>query len=168
MTSKLNQDTFGPVEGTSIGQWFANRVDLARARLHRPSQKGICGTRESGAESIIISGGYADDEDHGSFIIYTGHGGLDDHTREQVRDQSIDDPGNAALITSQYERLPVRVCRAVSPRKTHPGRDGYVYGGIYFVTDHWMDDGSHGFKIVRFRLDGEISTTEPMDESAAE
>jgi hypothetical protein len=35
---------------------------------------------QTGAESIVVSGGYEDDEDHGDTIIYTGHGGNDPQT----------------------------------------------------------------------------------------
>jgi hypothetical protein len=31
----------------------------------------------NGAESIVVSGGYKDDNDFGDVIVYTGHGGQD-------------------------------------------------------------------------------------------
>jgi len=42
-----------------------------------------------GAESIVLSGGYEDDEDHGSFILYTGHGGRDGSTGMQIANQEF-------------------------------------------------------------------------------
>ncbi|WP_416351955.1 YDG/SRA domain-containing protein [Subtercola sp. RTI3] len=56
------------------------------------------------------------DEDHGDFLIYTGHGGKDPSSSQQVRDQSIESSGNAGLITSQVEGLPVRVSRGSKPK----------------------------------------------------
>jgi len=48
-------------------------------------QAGIVGGTGSGAESIVLSGGYTDDEDHGDEIIYTGDGGRDPRTGRQIR-----------------------------------------------------------------------------------
>jgi E3 ubiquitin-protein ligase UHRF1 len=33
---------------------------------------GIAGQSEYGAQSVVLSGGYIDDEDHGEWFIYTG------------------------------------------------------------------------------------------------
>lgn len=44
-------------------------------------QAGISGSGEEGADSVVVSGGYEDDEDYGDVIVYTGHGG-NDPTRE--------------------------------------------------------------------------------------
>ncbi|MFE4626182.1 YDG/SRA domain-containing protein [Streptomyces mirabilis] len=43
----------------------------------RPLQAGICGTKKTGAESIVVSSGYKDEVDYGSAIVCTGHGGQD-------------------------------------------------------------------------------------------
>jgi putative restriction endonuclease len=40
-----------------------------------------------GAESIVLSGRYEDDEDLGSTILYTGHGGRNSRTDEQIDHQ---------------------------------------------------------------------------------
>lgn len=68
-------DGFGAPPHVRVGDTFKRRRTLARARVHRPTMAGICGTRASGAESIVVSGGYEDDEDYGDEIIYTGQGG---------------------------------------------------------------------------------------------
>ncbi len=36
---------------------------------------GISGSESEGADSIVLSGGYEDDEDLGDEIVYAGHGG---------------------------------------------------------------------------------------------
>ena len=40
--------------------------------MHRENQAGIAGTKDPGAESIVVSGGHQDDEDHGNLITYSG------------------------------------------------------------------------------------------------
>ena len=56
---------FGTPDEVHVGQQFIDRGDLSRANVHRPTQGGISGNRAEGADSIVVSGGYADDEDHG-------------------------------------------------------------------------------------------------------
>jgi len=84
----------GAIPGVEIGRWFPSRRACHEAGVHRPLQAGICGTGQTGAESIVVSGGYDDDEDYGTVILYTGHGGRDPNTGRQVADQSLDDPGD--------------------------------------------------------------------------
>jgi len=91
---------FGDVPGIAVGAVFATRKAVSEAGLHGPWQSGIHGNGEEGASSIVVSGGYVDDEDYGQVIIYTGHGGRDSASGRQVRDQSLDDSGNAGLVTS--------------------------------------------------------------------
>jgi putative restriction endonuclease len=53
---------------------FASRRDLAEAGVHPPHPHGISGSGADGADSIVVSGGYEDDEDYGDLIVYTGAG----------------------------------------------------------------------------------------------
>jgi hypothetical protein len=55
------------------GTTFTDRAAVAKAGVHRPTVAGISGGEKEGADSIVISGGYEDDEDFGDEIIYTGH-----------------------------------------------------------------------------------------------
>lgn len=64
----------GEIPGVAAGQPYNSRRLAHEAGVHRPLQAGICGTKATGAESIVVSGGYKDDEDYGDVIIYTGHG----------------------------------------------------------------------------------------------
>lgn len=114
---------------------------------------GIHGTKAAGADSIVVSGGYADDLDLGDVIIYTGAGGNDPSSKRQIADQRRDQPGNAGLITSQIEGNPVRVSRGRHTGSLHAPASGFRYDGLYAVVDHWMETGRDGFKIVRFRLE---------------
>lgn len=82
------QRVYGAVPGYPDGSEFANRTALAAASVHRPLQGGISGGRD-GADSIVVSGGYVDDEDYGDEIIYTGQGGRDENTGRQIADQKL-------------------------------------------------------------------------------
>src|SRR5205085_9988698 len=128
------------------------RGDLAQAGVHRPTQGGVSGTRRDGADSIVVSGGYEDDDDQGDEIIYTGAGGNDPATGKQVADQTLDQPGNAGLVTSQNQGLPVRVVRGARGDTTYSPAAGYSYDGLYRVADHWSKIGKSGFRIWQFRL----------------
>ena len=81
-------------------------------------QAGISGAAAEGADSIVVSGGYEDDEDYGDEIIYTGHGGNDPNTGRQVADQQLKQ-GNLALAFSRKEGLPVRVVRGANPKSPY-------------------------------------------------
>ena len=79
---------FGAIPGVPEGTAFASRAEVAQAGVHPPTQAGISGSQNEGADSIVISGGYEDDEDRGDEIIYTGHGGQDD-AGHQIADQEL-------------------------------------------------------------------------------
>lgn len=144
---------FGTPDGIAVGQLFVDRRDLHEHFVHRPLQAGISGTKAEGADSVVVSGGYSDDEDHGDYIIYTGHGGNDPNSKRQIADQNVEAPGNAGLRTSWIDGLPVRVVRG--PHKASPFAPpaGYQYAGLYMVVDSWTKQGPHGFQVVLFRLE---------------
>lgn len=137
-------DGYGPVPGVEVGRRFRRRSDAADAKVHRPHQNGICGTKEFGCESIALVGGYEDDIDNGDEIIYTGEGGRDPDTGKQVADQQLV-KGNAALATSVRTRNPIRVLRGST-------KTGYTYGGLFQVVDYWRAKGKSGFMIWQYRL----------------
>ena len=76
---------FGEIEGVTEGQIFESRRELHDANVHNWLMRGI---GKQGA-SIVLSGGYVDDEDLGDEIIYTGEGGRDPNTGLQVSDQTL-------------------------------------------------------------------------------
>jgi predicted restriction endonuclease len=143
---------YGAVPGVTVGRTFLRRRPLSEAKVHRPTQAGICGTKDHGAESIVVSGGYKDDEDFGNVIIYTGHGGRDSATGRQIKDQDLNDSGNAALVVSRMNNRPVRVIRGAGGDPKYSPDEGYRYDGLYVVEDHWSKIGLDGFLIWQFRL----------------
>lgn len=142
---------FGHVPGTVVGQIFHDRAELSHAHVHRPLRGGISGAGRDGADSIVVSGGYVDDEDYGDQIIYTGAGGRDPSTGRQVADQTLE-RGNLALATSCDQGLPVRVIRGAGGDKMHSPQSGYRYDGLFSVVRYWPEVGSDGFRVWRYDL----------------
>ena len=83
----MPERVFGHVPGYPPGSLFETRQELFEAGVHRHRQAGIAGSQSEGAESVVLSGGYEDDNDFGNVIIYTGYGGRDSRSRKQVSDQ---------------------------------------------------------------------------------
>ncbi len=142
---------FGAIPGVGVGMIFASRQELSVAGVHRPTMAGISGTPDEGADSIVLSGGYEDDEDFGNLIIYTGHGGNDPETKRQVADQTLT-RGNLALARSCAEGLPVRVVRGANLDSPFRPAFGYRYDGLYHVESYWSETGRSGYLVWRFRL----------------
>ena len=139
---------FGEIAGIRPGHEFANRLELWSAGVHRQTQAGISARQGGGAESIVLSGGYEDDEDFGAVIIYTGRGGRSAETSQQVADQVLTG-ANLELVRNEQLGLPVRVSRKVSG----PAGTFYRYGGLYRVASHWAAMGKSGHRVWRFRLE---------------
>ena len=102
---------FGEINGIYEGHWFSGRKEMMETSFHRNWARGIDGDPNLGAAAICLSGGYEDDKDFGDVIIYTGAGGQDSKTREQVRDQSLDHRDNQAIFKSYINGAPIRVIR---------------------------------------------------------
>jgi putative restriction endonuclease len=151
---------FGEIAGVPEGSQFHDRRTLAAAGVHRPLQAGISGGGNEGADSIVVSGGYEDDEDYGDVLIYTGHGGNDPNTRRQIAAQTLS-VGNLALAKSCADGLPVRVVRGVGGHPVHSPATGYRYDGLYFVESYWQEVGRAGFRIWRYRLVKELQSDTP-------
>lgn len=147
----MGERHFGEIDGIAEGTRFSSRDDLFRANVHRQLQGGICGGQHEGAESIVVSGGYEDDEDHGDVIIYTGQGGRDLNTGVQIRDQSLT-RGNQALAYSYMNGLPVRVIRGAHKGSMYAPLTGYRYDGVYRVEKYWHESGRAGYLVYRYRL----------------
>jgi putative restriction endonuclease len=121
---------FGHIDGIPVGVAFPDRRALLEAGVHRQLQAGIAGSAAEGADSIVVSGGYEDDDDFGDLIIYTGQGGNDPGTKRQVADQRLA-LGNAALAESCRKGLPVRVIRGRNPGSIYAPPSGFRYDGLY-------------------------------------
>lgn len=138
---------FGEIKSVDVGTEFASRAELAASGIHRPTQAGISGSSTGGADSIVVSGGYEDDEDYGDYLIYGGQAGFDPNTKQQNEDAELS-RGNLALVVSYNKGLPVRVTRGLGSTRQHT----YRYDGLYRVERWWVDRGKSGFRIYRFAL----------------
>jgi putative restriction endonuclease len=107
--------------GVAPGTIFESRKALSEVGVHRPTIAGISGTPEDGADSIVLSGGYEDDEDEGDVIVYTGHGGRGENTGKQIADQELTRQ-NLALARSCEKHLPVRVVRGAQHKSPYSSR----------------------------------------------
>lgn len=146
----MPQRIYGEIPGNPPGTQYASRHEAWERGVHRETQGGISGD-ESGVESIVVSGGFVDDEDHGDVIVYTGQGGRDPNTGRQVADQKLENR-NLGLARCRTEGLPVRVIRGANGHKEHSPASGYRYDGLYYVSDYWHKVGQDGFRIWQFRL----------------
>ncbi|WP_285163956.1 YDG/SRA domain-containing protein [Shewanella goraebulensis] len=143
---------FGEVEGIAEGDWFPGRREMMPSSFHRNWGAGIDGNGNEGVAAVVLSGGYEDDEDHDDYIIYTGAGGNDPNTGKQIEHQSWKNRGNAGLLISMDQSLPVRVIRGHKHLSDLSPNSGYTYAGLYTVVDAWEEQGKSGLKICRFRL----------------
>ena len=141
---------FGEIPGIQEGDVFQTYKDMNRVKIHTPTNAGISGSQNEGAESIVISGGYEDDQDFGDEIIYTGSGGQDG-SGKQIGDQTLT-RSNKALAKNEIDGLPVRVIRGAHKGNPFAPASGYRYDGLYRVDSHWSETGKSGFKMYRFRL----------------
>lgn len=74
-------DHFGPIlaendparkQGVLVGESWEDRMECRQWGAHFPHVAGIAGQSDYGAQSVALSGGYKDDEDHGEWFLYTG------------------------------------------------------------------------------------------------
>jgi putative restriction endonuclease len=153
----MDRDTaprFGEIPKVPEKTTFPDRRAVAARGTHRAPQSGIVGTAESGAESIVLSGGY-EDRDYDDVIIYTGHGGLDGNG-QRIAGQTFDDSGNAALRTSMFEGSLVRVIRGAHEGSEFAPASGYRYEGLYQVESaDYVRSGE--FWICQFRMEKAMS-----------
>ena len=94
-----NPVIFGEVPGINPGHTFPDRQAMHDANVHRHTVKGIA----TQGSAIALNEGYADDEDYGDIIIYTGEGGQ--VKGKQVEDQKLE-RGNRFLAQHCAEGCP--------------------------------------------------------------
>ncbi|MFD9485574.1 YDG/SRA domain-containing protein [Streptomyces sp. NPDC059991] len=142
-------DGYGHPPYIPVNAVFENQRAAFDAKIHRQIQAGISGKQDEDAKSIVLSGGYPDDEDHGDVIVYTGQGGQTEgrHTHDQKLTR-----GNAALVNNMASGMPVRVLRGAGNHSPFAPEAGIRYDGLYRVEEYWRDTCTEGFIIWRYRL----------------
>ncbi|XP_042449994.1 E3 ubiquitin-protein ligase ORTHRUS 2-like [Zingiber officinale] len=160
----IHPDHFGPIlaendpkrnRGVLVGETWEDRMECRQWGAHFPHVAGIAGQSDYGAQSVALSGGYEDDEDHGEWFLYTGSGGRDlsgnkRTNKEQAFDQKFEKL-NAALRVSCLKGYPVRVVRShKEKRSSYAPETGVRYDGIYRIEKCWRKVGVQGFKVCRY------------------
>lgn len=154
----LNRDKriVGAIPGVYIGDVFFYRMELCVVGLHGQPQAGIdyltashSSNGEPIATSIIVSGGYEDDDDKGDVLIYSGHGGQDKLNR-QCANQKLEG-GNLAMERSMHYGIEVRVIRGFKNAACISSKF-YVYDGLYRILECWFDVGKSGFGVYKYKL----------------
>ncbi|RLN01204.1 E3 ubiquitin-protein ligase ORTHRUS 2-like [Panicum miliaceum] len=158
-------DHFGPILaendpkrniGVRVGETWADRLECRQWGAHFPHIAGIAGQSTHGAQSVALSGGYEDDEDHGEWFLYTGSGGRDLRGNKRTnKEQSFDqkfEKMNAALLISCMKGYPVWVVRSHKEKRSSYAPDsGVRYDGIYRIEKCWRKIGIQGkFKVCRY------------------
>ncbi|XP_011086888.1 E3 ubiquitin-protein ligase ORTHRUS 2 [Sesamum indicum] len=157
-------DYFGPItaesdpqrnQGVLVGETWEDRMECRQWGAHFPHVAGICGQADHGAQSVALSGGYEDDEDHGDWFLYTGSGGRDlSGNKRTNKIQSFDqrfEKFNEALRVSCRKGYPVRVVRShKEKRSSYAPQEGVRYDGVYRIEKCWRKAGIQGFKVCRY------------------
>ncbi|XP_058195511.1 E3 ubiquitin-protein ligase ORTHRUS 2-like isoform X1 [Rhododendron vialii] len=157
-------DHFGPIlaendperkQGVLVGETWEGRMECRQWGAHFPHVAGIAGQSEYGAQSVALSGGYEDDEDHGEWFLYTGSGGRDLSGNKRTNkmhsfDQKFD-KSNEALRVSCRKGYPVRVVRSHKEKdSSYAPETGVRYDGIYRIEKCWRKAGIQGFMVCRY------------------
>ncbi|XP_010534227.1 PREDICTED: E3 ubiquitin-protein ligase ORTHRUS 2-like [Tarenaya hassleriana] len=157
-------DHFGPIpaendpirnQGVLVGEFWEDRLECRQWGAHFPHVAGIAGQSDYGSQSVALSGGYEDDEDHGEWFLYTGSGGRDlSGNKRTNKDQSFDqkfDKMNEALRVSCKMGYPVRVVRShKEKRSAYAPEVGVRYDGVYRIEKCWRKVARQGFKVCRY------------------
>eukprot|EP00897_Mesotaenium_endlicherianum_P008098 jgi/Mesen1/7316/ME000376S06491 len=157
-------DHFGPItaeydpdrnQGVRVGRSWEDRMECRQWGAHFPHVAGIAGQADHGAQSVALSGGYEDDEDHGEWFLYTGSGGRDlsgnkRTNKEHSSDQKFES-ANEALRMSCKKGYPVRVVRShKEKRSSYAPEEGVRYDGIYRIEKCWRKKGAGGYLVCRY------------------
>lgn len=168
-------DMFGPIgpeydlgskRGLHVGDSWPNRLVCRQYGAHFPHVAGIAGQSHRGAQSVVLSGGYIDDIDMGTWFVYTGSGGRDLSGNKRTSNKQDFDQVftkyNAALKVSCEQGLPLRVVRSHKEKRSSfapraQDEKGEViasvrYDGIYRVEKVWRKPGEDGHLVCRYLM----------------
>ncbi|XP_018442018.2 E3 ubiquitin-protein ligase ORTHRUS 2 [Raphanus sativus] len=158
-------DHFGPIlaendpernQGVLVGESWEDRQECRQWGAHFPHVAGIGGQSSHGAQSVALSGGYKDDEDHGEWFLYTGSGGRDlTGNKRTNKDQAFDQKftkSNEALRISCKMGYPVRVVRSHKEKRSAyaPAEKSVRYDGVYRIEKCWRKVGVQGKRVCRY------------------
>ncbi|KAJ2878258.1 hypothetical protein IWW38_006364, partial [Coemansia aciculifera] len=168
----VDKDHIGAIPGVRVGQSWRYRIHLSATGVHRPPVAGIAGTSTTPAVSIVLAGGYPEDEDRGEEFTYTGSGGYDlsgnkRTAKVQCFDQELTrqnlslalacaaevDDKKGATAADWKQSTAIRVCRSYKIAKKHPEyapENGVRYDGLYRIVKYWKEKGESGHFVWRY------------------
>ena len=184
--TSIPKNHFGPIPGVDVGMAWQYRIQCSEVGVHTPPVAGISAQANIGCQSLVLAGGYEDDEDFGFEFTYTGSGGRDlsgnKRTSNQEFDQTLTRTNRgiaiscAAPINDKYgaeakdwkKGKPIRVLRSYKFKKhsTFAPEIGVRYDGIYRVVKYYPEKGQSGFKVWKFLLRRDDPSPAPWEEGA--
>ncbi|BBC33507.1 hypothetical protein SGFS_048010 [Streptomyces graminofaciens] len=138
-----NKRRIGHLAGVAPGAEFHRRRQVHQADLHGNTVRGISWLADEDgsdvADAIVLHGGYEDDEDHWTWVRYTGASPDADKYKENGvpklrRSQDWAYQDNAALKLSYDRGHPIRVIRGWKGDSRYSPIDCYRYDGLYEIT----------------------------------
>ncbi|GAB7330546.1 hypothetical protein MBLNU13_g02137t1 [Cladosporium sp. NU13] len=171
---KRDAKVFGH-NGLDVGQWWPMQILALFNGAHGSKIAGISGNSETGAYSVVTSGGAYEelDEDRGHTLYYSGSRS---HDNTDPKKPFPSTNATNALKASQRTGRPVRVLRAAGAGGSKSGSKwrptvGIRYDGLYRVADMQLKTNINGglyeqFKLVR--LDGQPALNNKARPTAAE
>lgn len=139
-----------------VGQWFPMQIVALFNGAHGSKIGGISGNSETGAYSVVTSGGpYEElDQDQGDILYYSGSRSHDNTDPNQPSPSS-----NATLALKASLRMhkPVRVLRAAGLGGKRSGSSwrptvGIRYDGLYHVAAMQLKTNTNGGLYEQFKL----------------
>ena len=70
--TSIPKNHFGPIPGVDVGMSWQYRIQCSEVGVHGPHVAGIAAQANIGCQSLVLAGGYEDDEDFGNAFTYTG------------------------------------------------------------------------------------------------
>ena len=185
--TKVSKHHFGPIPGIDVGVSWQFRIQASEAGVHLPPVAGIAAQSDKGCQSLVLAGGYEDDEDNGEEFYYTGSGGRDLSGNKRKADQSSDqqltksnkgialscnapfDDKNGADAGKRWKGgKAVRVLRSYQLKKHSEFAPdiGIRYDGIYKCVKYWPHNGKSGFIVWRFLFKRDDESLAPWEKRA--
>ncbi|KAM0723464.1 hypothetical protein Q7P37_000450 [Cladosporium fusiforme] len=151
---KRDAKVFGD-NGLTVGDWWPMQLLALFHGAHGARMGGIAGNAQTGAYSVVTSGGpYEDlDQDKGDVLFYSGSRS---HDNEDPKQPFPSSNATEALKSSQRLGRPVRVLRAAGVAK---GKNslrptvGIRYDGLYRVVSMALNRNTKGGLYEQFRLE---------------
>lgn len=166
--TKRDAKVFGH-NGLEVGSWWPMQLAALFHGAHGAKKAGIAGNQETGAYSVVTSGGQYEelDQDKGDVLHYSGS---QSHDNENPREPFPSTGGTNALKASMRNRKPVRVLRAAGVGGNRTGNNirptvGIRYDGLDRVIALQLKTNTKGGLYEQFkleRLDGQT----PLDNIA--